>query len=50
VYRFVPLQDFTSNSDIVWNKHIDDIDKQLFSKYSLTESEINRIISKIKKR
>lgn len=50
VYRFVPLQDFTLNSDINWNKHIDDIDDQLFIKYSLSESEINRIKSKIKKR
>jgi hypothetical protein len=39
VYRFVPLQDFTPTSDIDWNKNIDDIDRQLFDKYSLSESE-----------
>ena len=37
---FVPLQDFTGNSDIDWSKPIPDIDKQLYKKYNLTKEEI----------
>lgn len=48
VYRFVPLQDFTSESDIDWTKSIDEIDEQLFNKYNLTEDERNHIKSSIK--
>lgn len=43
VYRFVPLQDFTNNSDINWNLSIREIDSQLFNKYSLTDGQINYI-------
>lgn len=43
VYRFVPLQDFTENSDIKWNEPIDSIDKQLFIKYKLSKEEIDFI-------
>lgn len=35
VYRFVPVQDFTSNSDIDWSKSITEIDKQLYHKYGI---------------
>lgn len=48
VWRFIPLQDFTSQSDIDWTKSIADIDKQLYSKYGLTEDEIAFIESMIK--
>lgn len=34
-FRFVPLQDFTSNSDIDWNRSIEEIDEQLYEKYGL---------------
>ena len=47
-YQFVPLQDFTSESDIDWAKSIDEIDEQLFNKYNLTEDERNHIKSTIK--
>ncbi len=47
-YRFVPLQDFTENSDINWNVSIPEIDQQLYQKYNLTESEIAFIEEKIK--
>ncbi len=47
-YRYVPLQDFTSNSDIDWSKSIIEIDRQLYAKYGLDESEIAFIESKIK--
>lgn len=39
----VPLQDFTQNSDIDWNKSIKEIDQQLFSKYKFTNEEIEWI-------
>ncbi|MBD5432739.1 MAG: DEAD/DEAH box helicase family protein [Treponema sp.] len=44
----VPLQDFTPNSDINWNKPIADIDRQLYKKYNLSEEEIAFIESKVK--
>jgi hypothetical protein len=48
VYQLVPLQDFTSNSDIDWNKSISEIDQQLYAKYGLAKDEIDYIESKIK--
>lgn len=48
VWRFIPLQDFTSQSDIDWTKSISEIDKQLYAKYGLTEDEIAFIESMIK--
>lgn len=48
VYRFVPLQDFTSHSDIDWSKSVAEIDVQLYKKYQLTNEEINFIESMIK--
>ena len=48
VYQFVPLQNFTSNSDIDWSKSISEIDQQLYTKYGLTADEIDFIESKIK--
>lgn len=47
-YEFVPLQDFTSNSDIDWTQSIEDIDKQLYKKYKLTDEEIVFIDEMIK--
>ena len=47
-YRFVPMQDFTANSDIDWSKSIPEIDKQLYAKYNLSEDEIAFIEEKIK--
>ena len=48
VYEFVPMQDFTSSSDIDWSKSVAEIDQQLYAKYGLDESEIAFIESKIK--
>lgn len=48
VYQFVPLQDFTDKSDIDWSKSIAEIDKQLYRKYNLDDSEIAFIESMIK--
>ena len=48
VWKFVPLQDFTENSDIDWSKSIPEIDQQLYAKYNLNEEEISFIESMIK--
>ena len=48
VFRFVPLQDFTSLSDIDWNKSILEIDNQFSAKYHLTNEEIAFVESMIK--
>jgi hypothetical protein len=42
-WKFVPWQDFTSNSDIDWSKTIAEIDKQLYKKYKLTAAQIKFI-------
>ena len=44
----VPQQDFTDKSDIDWSKSVHEIDKQLYAKYNLDESEIAFIESMIK--
>lgn len=48
VWKCVPLQDFTSMSDIDWTQSISDIDKQLYTKYGLDEEEINFIETHVK--
>lgn len=48
IYRFVPLQDFSMNSDINWNTSINKIDEQLFKKYDLSKEEIEHINNTIK--
>lgn len=47
-WEFVPLQDFTPNSDINWSKSIHEIDPQLYRKYGLDEKEINFIETHVK--
>lgn len=47
-YKFVPLQNFTSESDIDWSKSIAEIDKQLYEKYKLSKEEIEFIEKMIK--
>ncbi|MFN3968211.1 Eco57I restriction-modification methylase domain-containing protein [Flavobacterium sp.] len=47
-YKFVPLQNFTANSDIDWTKSIQEIDSQLYTKYGLTDEEKEFIESMIK--
>lgn len=48
VYGFVPMQNFTPSSDIDWSKDIDEIDQQLYAKYSLSREEIEHIEVSIK--
>ena len=47
-FRFVPLQDFTSKSDIDWSRSIGEIDAQLYEKYGLERDEIDFIERMIK--
>ncbi len=47
-WAYVPLQDFTSSSDIDWSKSIPEIDQQLYAKYGLDEDEINFIETHVK--
>lgn len=46
-WQYVPIQDFTSKSDIDWTKPIPEIDQQLYKKYGLSESEIEFIETKV---
>ena len=47
IYQYVPILDFTSESDINWDTSIDDLDEQLFKKFDFSTDEINYIKSKI---
>ena len=47
-WRYVPLQDFTENSDIDWTKSIPEIDQQLYKKYNLSDEEIEFIETHVK--
>lgn len=46
-WSFIPLQDFTFNSDIDWSKSVHEIDQQLYKKYDLSPDEINFIETKV---
>lgn len=48
VWAYVPLQDFTSSSDINWDQSVADIDRQLYAKYGLNDEEIEFIESHVK--
>ena len=47
-WEYVPLQDFTANSDIDWTKSISEIDQQLYKKYGLDKKEIEFVETKVK--
>ena len=47
-FSYVPLQDFTPNSDIDWSQSVADIDRQLYAKYGLNDEEIAFIESHVK--
>ena len=42
------MQDFTPDSDIDWTKSIPEIDQQLYTKYGLSQEEIDFIEEKVK--
>ena len=47
-FQYIPLQDFTSSSDIDWSKSVAQIDQQLYRKYKLTDEEIAFIETHVK--
>lgn len=47
-WRMVPIQDFSSHSDIDWSKSISEIDQQLYKKYNLSDKEIDFIETHVK--
>ena len=47
-WTHVPMQDFTSGSDIDWSVSVEEIDRQLYDKYELSDTEIAFIESMIK--
>nr|WP_240731226.1 Eco57I restriction-modification methylase domain-containing protein [Enterococcus durans] len=47
-WKFVPLQEFNSNSDINWAKSIPEIDQQLYTKYKLSQDDIDFIEGKVR--
>lgn len=47
-WKYVPLQDFSSSSDIDWSQSIQSIDSQLYDKYGLSEEERNFIETHVK--
>ena len=47
-WKYVPLQDFTSASDIDWSQSVAGIDRQLYKKYGLSEDEISFIETHVK--
>jgi hypothetical protein len=47
-WKYVPLQNFATTSDIDWTKSVREIDQQLYKKYGLDETEIEFIESHVK--
>lgn len=48
VWAHVPVQDFTTGSDIDWTKSVSEVDRQLYAKYGFDADEIAFIEGKIK--
>lgn len=48
VWYYIPNQDFSANSDVVWNESIHNIDQQLYKKYCLTDEEIAFVENSVK--
>lgn len=47
-WKYVPIQNFKSDSDIGWNESISEIDQQLYKKYNLSPEEIDFIETHVK--
>lgn len=47
-WQNVPLQDFSTSSDIDWSKSIPEIDKQFYAKYGLSLEEVEFIEKNVK--
>lgn len=48
VWANIPLQNFTSTSDIDWTQSIANLDQQLYKKYDLSQEEIDFIETNVK--
>ena len=48
IWAYVPIQDFTRDSDINWTKSVSEIDQQLYRKYGLNEAEVTFIENNVK--
>lgn len=48
VWKYIPLQNFTAESDINWSLSIHEIDQQLYKKYGLSDEEISFIETHIR--
>lgn len=48
IWSIVPIQDFTTDSDIDWTNSVVEIDQQLYRKYNLNEEEIEFIENNVK--
>jgi len=48
VWKNIPIQEFTTSSEIDWSKSISEIDQQLYKKYNLNENEIKFIEENVK--
>ena len=48
VWSLIPIQDFSSSSDIDWSQSVAEIDRQLYAKYGLSAEEIAFIESHVK--
>lgn len=48
VWKHVPVQDFTVDSELDWTKNVAEIDQQLYAKYGLTPEDIEFIETQIK--
>lgn len=47
-FKYVPVQNFSTNSDIDWSKSLHEIDLQLYRKYGLSAEEVSFIESNVK--
>lgn len=47
-FKFVPIQNFSDKSDINWSVSVQELDKQLYEKYGLSDEDIKHIERRIK--
>lgn len=47
-FMFVPVQDLTDTSDINWDASLDELDRQFYNKYGITDEEIKVVENTIK--
>lgn len=47
-WEHVPMQDFSGDSDIDWGKTVEEIDRELYKKYGLSDEEASFIEAKVK--